>query len=475
MGKKVNKIKVSFPGMSSEEVTGSMVLIETKTKKILVECGLWQGNSTILQTYKNNNKKFPFKTKDIDYVILCHSHADHTMRVPLLYKRGCEAQIIAPIGLKEIFKVMGEDSAFIMKRDSEDLTKKFGKEYLPIYDKDDVYNSMRYWNEYNTNEKIQIDDDIVIRFVESGHIINACQCELWITENNRTVKIGVTSDLGNIRLQQYYVNDFHPIEKANLLIGECTYGDVSKTIKKTARKKDLEKLNGIIQEFCIEKKGKVLIPVFALQRSQAMLTYLYDMFGNDKNFNVPIVLDSALMLKLNRIFLNELKGPDKEYFEKVLNWENVHEVSEFIETEMWIKSPRPTIFLSCGGMLQAGRAAYTATKLLPRDDSCIVFCGYSVEGSLGWKIKNTVKNTIRIDGTPVKCRCKTIDLKSFSSHMQRDDLLDYYSNGNFDKICLVHGDMQGKISFAEELKEMLANKLKTSKVCVVNKTTVINL
>lgn len=475
MSKKTNKVKVSFPGTSSEEVTGSMVLIETKTKKILVECGLWQGHGTLLQEYKNNAKRFPFKAKEIDYIILLHNHADHTMRVPLLYKRGCEAKIIAPVGLKAIYKTMGEDSAFIMKRNSEDLIKKFNKDYFPIYDREDVLNSLRYWNEYNLNEKITIDEDIEIRFIPSGHIINSCQCELWIKNNNRTVKIGITSDLGNTKVKQYYTNIFQPIEKANLLIGECTYGDIERSVKKTDRKKDLEKMKHIIESYCIEQRGKVLIPCFALQRGQAILTHLYDLFGNDKNFNIPIIIDSALMLKMNDIFLNELIDEEKEYFEKVMSWENIYRVEEFLETAMWVNSNAPAIFVECGGMLQAGRAVYTATKLLPKNNSCIMFCGYSVEGSLGWKIKNAKKNHIRIDGKNVSCRCDVVDLKSFSNHMQREELLEYYSSGNYDKICLVHGDMSTKLVFAELLKEEIQKKNKTNKVCVVNKSTVLNL
>ena len=115
------------------------------------------------------------------------------------------------------------------------------------------------------------------------------------------------------------------------------------------------------------------------------------------------------------------------------------------------------------------------TKLLQKEDSCIIFCGYSVEGSLGWKIKNATKNHIRIDGKNVPCRCNVIDLKSFSNHMQREELLEYYSSGNYDKICLVHGEMNTKLAFAEELKEELHKKNKTNKVCVVNKSTVLNI
>ena len=181
------------------------------------------------------------------------------------------------------------------------------------------------------------------------------------------------------------------------------------------------------------------------------------------------------MLKMNDIFLNELEGKDKEYFERVMNWDNICRVEEFLETAAWVNSNTPAIFVECGGMLQAGRAVYTATKLLPKDNSCIIFCGYSVEGSLGWKIKHAKKNHIRVDGKNIPCRCDVIDLKSFSNHMQREELLEYYSSGNYDKICLVHGDMNTKLVFSEALKEEIQKKNKTNKVCVVNKSTIISL
>lgn len=475
MGTNKNKIKVSFPGNSAEDVTGSMVLIETKTKKILVECGLTQGESTILKEYNANNRKFPFRVKDINYVVLCHAHADHTMRVPLLYKRGCEAEIIAPIGMKDMFKTMGEDSAFIMAKNAESLSKKSGKEYPPIYEIDDVYTSLKYWKDINIKEKIKIDDDIEVRFVPSGHILNSYQCELWIKNNNHTAKVAITSDLGNPKIEQYYTNTFEPIEKANLLIGETTYGDEERAVKTQTRKKDLEKIKTIIRNYCVDNNGKVLIPSFALQRGQVMLTYIYEMFGNDENFNVPIILDSALMLKMNNIFLNELEEKEREKFQKVLEWENIKIAKDFAETDWWIRSKSPVVFISSGGMLQAGRALYTATQLLPREDSCIVFCGYSAEGTLGWKIKNAKKNTIKHDGKNLKCRCQTVDLKSFTSHMQRNELLQYYSSGNFDKVCLVHGNMETKLSFGQTLKEELERKNKTTKVCVVNKATTLNI
>lgn len=475
MAKSKNKIRVRFIGTNSEDVTGSCVLIETDTKKILIECGLYQGDESLLEQYRINTRKFNFKVKDIDYLILAHSHIDHVGLVPRLYKQGATCKIIAPIGLKKLFDVMANDSAFIMNKDAEELTKKFNRVYEPVYTSDDVCTALSYWNEFERNQVVEIDDDIKIKFINSSHIINSCQCEIWITNKNRTVKIGITSDLGNISVKQYYVDDFEPIEKANLLIGEATYAKEKKNITNKQKKKDLEKIETAIIQTCIDNKGKVLIPVFALQRCQTLLTHLYELFSKNENFDVPIIVDSPLALKINNIFLEELKGEQREEFEKVLQWENLKIVKEFEETEELVNSELPCVFLSCGGMLQAGRAVYTASKLLPKSNNCIIFCGYSSEGSLATKIKNKKQKTITIDGKSVPCRCQSIVLNSFSSHMQREDLLNYYSNGNFDKIAVVHSNFKDKIEFCKDLQEQVGEKNKTSKVICVNKSTEILL
>ena len=474
---KKNKGRVSFVGTNAERVPGSSILIQTENKKILVECGLYQGDESLLEQYKINKARFPYKVKDIDYVIVLHSHIDHVGLIPKLYKQGASAQIIAPSGLRNLFEIMAKDSAFIMERDAEDLEKKFNRTFEPIYQETDVYNALEHWNEFERNEIIEIEEDIKIRFLNSSHIINACQCELWIKHNNRTVKIGVTSDLGNVSITNDYVEDFKPIEKANLLIGEATYSRELKNITMKNRKKDLEKLKTAIEQTCIEKKGKVLIPVFALQRCQSILTCLYEIF-KEEDFNVPIIIDSPLAIKISNVFLGELEKTNLAQFEKlqeVLSWNNIKFEKEFEGTQSWINNKEPCVFLSCSGMLNAGRAVYTASKLLPCSNNCIIFCGFSSEGSLGSKIKNKKQKTVTIEGKAIPCRSQVVNLLSFSSHMQREDLLEYYSNGNYDKIAIVHSEFKSKITFCEELQKRLSKKNKTNKVICVNKNTEILL
>lgn len=475
MSKPKNKIRVRFVGTNAEDVTGSCVLVETNTKKILIECGLYQGEKSLLEHYKINNSNFVFKPKEIDYLILLHSHIDHVGLVPKLYKQGATCKIIAPKGLRDFFEIMAKDSAFIMDKEAEDLRKKFKRDFEPIYTSKEVETALSYWNEYEKEQIIEIEEDLKIRFTNSGHIINACQGEFWIKNNNRVTKIAVTSDLGNVAVKNFYIEDFQPIEKANLLIGEATYAKELKHIGDKNRRKDLEKIKSIITQVCVENKGKILFPVFALQRCQTLLTCIYDLFNEEDNFNIPIIIDSPLALKLSQEFLKELKGEQKEKFEKVLQWQNLKQEKDFEGTQEWVNSKEPCVFLSCSGMMNAGRSVYIASQILPNVKNCIVFCGYAGEGTLAYKIKNNKQKTITIEGKKVPCRSQVINLLSFSNHMQRKDLLQYYSNGNYDKIAIVHSEFKSKITFCEELQKEINKKNKTNKVICVNKSTEILL
>lgn len=479
MSKKTkNKIRITFPWYNSEEVTGSAVLISlSNNKKILVEFGMYQGQHSLLEDYRANSKRLSFNAKDLDYVIVCHSHCDHVGMIPRLAKENFSGKILAPDGLKELYETMCLDSAFILERNAESLTKKFGKEFLPIYDKDDVYNSLNFWNEYQRNELIKIDEDLEIKFIPSGHIYGSTQVLLYITNNGKKSSILVTSDLGNTSVEQLYIDPFEKVEKANIIIGECTYCDPSrKRNSKKDREKDLEKLETIIRQTTVDNKGKILIPSFSLQRTQQIITYIYQLFKNDENFNIPIIMDSKLATRVNEIFQQKLKGKDKELFEEVLNWKNIKILNEFADTQYWARDQeKPCIFVSSSGMLVGGRSVWTAAELLPNPKNCIIFVGYSSENSLASKIKNRKQKTITIDGRPVPARCGVINLNSMSSHMQYNDLINYYSSINCEKLLLLHGDQKMKIDFAKVLQEEVTKKNKTSKIIATSKSTEVLL
>lgn len=469
MAKSKSKIQINFVGEAANDVTGSCIYIQTPNRQILLECGLFQSCGSALENYRINNKHFEFKPKDIDYVFTMHNHADHMCLMPKLYKQGCSAQIIAPSGTKQIAEILLKDSAHIMDTDAIELTNKFKRDYPPIYTDSDVDRCLNSYTEYPTGEMIQLDEYIKFKFIPSGHILNSAQLELWITEGNVTKKIGYTSDLGNVHIKKYYSNKFKAIKKCDVLIGETTYAREERIANQKMRNKDLEKLEMVIRQTCIEEGARVLIPVFANDRCQNMLTYIYDLFGNNEDFDIPVLIDSPMATRVCKAYCELLDGEDAEKWNKVLAWKNICFVEDSLTSREWRDSNRPVVVLASSGMMVKGRSTGWAHSMLPRTNDRIVFCGFAAEDSLGSIIKEGKQKTITISGHRVKNRCQVTDLHSFSSHMQRDSLLKTYGATECEKIILVHGEMNGKIEFAKELQEEISKNDNTSKVIIANK------
>lgn len=473
MAKKNDKIRVRFVGRASHHVTGSCIHIDTGSKQILLECGLAQSCESPLALYKKNSADMGFKPRHIDYVFLLHNHADHICLTPRLYKKGCAAQIIAPTGSKPISKILLYDSAHIAEKDAEFIAKRSGKVCEPLYDNNDVEAALARWTEYDFGDVHDLGDGISFRFTPSGHILNSAQIELFIKHNGLIKKIAYTSDLGNTSTPKFYVTPFEPIEQCNLLIGESTYSDPARMILKKDRAKDLEKIKSVIIEKVVNGYGRVLIPTFANDRCQNLLTHIYQLFGEDESFKVPILIDSPMAVNISKTYLNLLAEEDLALYEKALSWKNVHLITEYMDSKSWQMSGTPAVILSSSGMLHAGRSVSWAARILPNTGNHILFAGYSGQGSLAAKIKEGRHKTVRIEGKPVANRCGITSLNSFSSHAQHDSILDYYSSVKCEKIALVHGEYDSKVNFSHELEWELSKRNNPARVICVNKSTEI--
>lgn len=475
MAKSKNKIQINFIGEASNDVTGSCIHIQTPHRQIILECGLYQTCGSTLENYKINNKHFDFKPKEIDYVFLLHNHADHIALVPKLYKNDCRAQIVAPKGTQRIAEILLKDSAHIMDGDARELSDKFHRNYTPIYDESDVDKCLNYYSEFDFDGIIQLDEYVKFRFTPSGHILNSAQLELWITEGNITKKIGYTSDLGNIHIKKYYANTFKPIKKCDVLIGETTYARENRVANQRMRNKDLEKLETAIWQTCVEDGARVLIPVFANDRCQNILTHLYDIFGNDENFDIPILIDSPMAINICQAYSELLEDKELEKWKKVLSWKNVKFVKESIDSREWRDSQMPVVVLASSGMCVKGRSVGWIANMLSHSSDRIIFCGFAAENSLASTIKEGKQKTITVSGRQTRNRCQITDLHSFSSHMQRDSLLKVYGSTECEKIILVHGEMNGKTEFAKDLQEEISKNNNTSKVIICNKKYKLSL
>lgn len=475
MAKKKSKtgIKISFCGTNATEVTGSMTHVSVGDCQFLIECGINQSSRSTLESYRINNRKFPFKAKDIDFTIIWHVHGDHFLLLPLLVKRGFTGKIYVPEMSYGLMKILLEDCCYILEKDSE-ILKRQGHDLEPIYDMDDVKATLELIEEIPFHEEYTINDNVRIKFYHSGHITNSAHGEIWLTENNVTKKIYYTSDLGNTNVPSYYVHEFEPVSKANLVIAESTYCNPLRQVKPGDRDKDLEKIKCVIEQ-TIEKNGKVLIPVFANHRCQTILTVLYELYGNNKDWKVPIYVDSPMACKISNLMCHIVNEEQMHYWERVMKWNNVHFISEYNDSKALQDSSEPCVVLASSGMLTAGRSVAWTQKLLGSSKNHFLFCGYAPEGSLADKIKTGTQKYITVEGKSIPNKAFVTKLVSFSSHIQHDAMLEYYSDINCEKIALVHGNFKDKEGFSKELQDVISKKSKTAKVICVNSSTVISM
>lgn len=433
---------------------------------------------TVLDNY-NLNKRMLQKIKPgrVTAIILSHNHQDHIGMVPALFTTGkCNARIIVPKHSTPIIKEMWLDCAWINIRDAEYLSQKAEKYIPPIYNESDVHEALKHIEEQESHEIFDITEDLSIRYTPAGHIFLSRQTEV-ILHGTHPRTILFTSDLGNLvtQSQHVFVENFEPIKKANIVIGECTYSAKGREMTKKTYDLDMQKIKSVIEQYCIDSKHRVLIPTFSLDRMPYMIWNLYTIFGQDETFDVPVLIDSPLAIRLLHHYGELLDGDAKVKFDEMLSWRNLVFISEPEDSKAAVADKGAKCILSSSGMLTAGRSIKWVESILPKDDDCILFCGYSTEGSLAWKIKNgNTQKTININGKPFKNKAQICNLTSFSSHMQRDGLIDYYADINAEKIYLVHSD-QSKLQFKDDLEAEISKRCKTTKVICTNKSTKILL
>lgn len=438
-----------------------------------------QGEHTVLENYRANMKFVQkIKPQEVEYIIIGHCHQDHIGMIPTLYARGkCNAKIIVPKGSTAILKEMWLDSSFINCRDVEVLNIKDDRNYEPFYTEDIVYKTLDYVQEIESDNIVKLSDELEIRYTDAGHILLSKQCEVYINGGSHTRKILFSSDLGNIATQdtRVFVENFKPISSCNIAIMECTYSSKDRQCTKETYKKDIEKIKSVVEQYCVDNNNRVLIPSFSLDRTPYILWILYSLFGKDENFNVPILVDSPLANRLLDCYSSILEDDRKELFDEMMSWKNIRSVITPEDSKAAISDKEAKVILSSSGMLTAGRSVKWTQSILPHENDCILFMGYSGEDTLAWKIKHNKDNkTININGKPYKNNAQIYDLKSFSSHMQRIDMINYYKSINCEKIYLVHGDLN-KIEFKHDLEEAIFDCLKSTKVVAVNNGTKISL
>ena len=458
-----NKIKVTFCGKSSEDVTNSMYLLEYNNKKVLLDCGLYQSSSpNLIKAYNVNHRNYKIPFKDLDAIIISHNHSDHQALLPYAYSKGATCPTYAPKNSLPIMRIMMEDSVKIFESDTEKLRRKYNINATMLYNQEDIEVALAHVQELGFHNKYQILDDTKLELFHAGHIVNASQIRLEFNIGKTIKSLGYTGDVGS-NISKNYINDYESLPYCDVIIGEATYSGDLRNHGMKDYLKDIEKIQTVVRECCLENNNKVVFGSFSLGRLQDILTELYKLYGEDESFVIPILVDAPLGIKISDVY-GGLVEKNKDLWDKVRSWGNIVWIKEFETSKYYQGLKTPQILISTSNMLTAGRILPWLKACLPNSNNRICFCGYTGDSeSLAWKIKNN-KHYVLIDGERIRNKAGITCLSSFSSHASRQELLQRYSDMNYQKLFLVHSDFENKVIFAEIIKDELSKKNKTSKV-----------
>ena len=470
-----NKIIITSLGGSSDNVTGSCFAIEYPLDNgnrdlILLENGSIQTNK-IQEDYLSNKKmidNIPYNLAS--NIFICHSHADHIGNLPAGITRGFNGEVVSTLENAAIMKPMLIDSAFIHNRNVSIMNNK-GKKYEVLYDESDTYSILTKIKTYELDKIHKINSNLSFRFTANNHCFAATQLELFIKKpSGRIVKLFYSSDLGSKYNQAYrpYCEDRKDVAKANISIFESTYGETDRCFTKKDADNEANRLIEKIKEITY-RGNRVLIPTFCFDRSQSIMTFLYDNFKNDSKFkNIKVIVDSRLLNEINNVYRNVLVGDKLAKWNEVMSWNNFIYVTEYKKTEILAKEKdNPCVILSASGMMSSGHILTYAKSILPRKQDCICFVGYSSQNTLACKIQQGAKS-VTIDNESIPIRCDVEIYKGFSGHAQAKELTSYMKNINCNDIYLHHGSPEAKenLKFVAE-EEFLFSDI-SKKIHIIN-------
>jgi len=435
-------MKIQFLG-GAQTVTGSMHMVSVNGLNILLECGLFQGRRA--EMYERN-QKFTFDPKEVDILLLSHAHIDHSGNIPNLVKQGFKGKILATAPTVDLCKLMLHDSAFIQEMDVVHVNKIRAKSHLPlvepIYGIKDVEACLDQFEAIHYNDSITIGNQVTATFRDAGHILGSAGILIEANEKGKKIRLGFTGDLG--RPDTAILRDPDPLRDLDYLITETTYGNRFHTHTGDPE----EELANLINKTA-QRGGKVIIPAFAVGRTQQIIYHLHKLFDQDRIHDLPIYVDSPMAVKATRIFqkypdfmdrqtkrifLDDHLDPFK--FKRLTYVENVQESKNLNQLLV------PAIIISASGMAEGGRILHHLKNNIEDPKNLILFVGYSAKHTLARKIMDGEKE-VRIFGEPhhVKAEIKTLDY--FSAHGDRHGILEYVDFSNpvkLKQIFLVHGE-----------------------------------
>lgn len=445
-------MKIKFCG-AAQTVTGSCHLLTLDNGyKILLDCGLYQGNDDAFDDF---NKEWLFDPSEIDCMILSHAHIDHCGRIPKLVKDGFKGKIISTYATRDLCSIMLVDSAYIQERDADFINKRQKKKHVtPLYTVKDARKSLDSFITIGYDQWFAVTPEVKLKFKDAGHILGSASVTLKIQDDKDHEKMfGFTGDIG--RPNRPILRDPDPMEPVDYLLCESTYG--GKEHKSNERNTKL--FLDIIIKTCVENKGKLIIPAFSVGRTQEIVYMLDQLESQGRLPKIPVYVDSPLAVNATEIFrlhpecfdeeLNDYMQMDPNPF----GFYNLRYIRKVEESKALNENKGASIIISASGMMSAGRVKHHIFNNIEKDNTTILVVGYCAPNTLGGHIANKPEE-VKIFGKKLKVRANIEIMNSFSAHGDTSEMLQFLrlqDKSKLKKIFLVHGEPKRQEPFSERL------------------------
>lgn len=447
-------MRIHFYG-ATRTTTGSMYLLEVNGRKILLECGLYQGRR---DESVERNRKFPFNPAEIDCVLLSHAHIDHCGNLPNLVRSGFTGNIYSTFATRDLAAIMLEDSAEIQRADAEFVSKKRALKGLPpvepLYSATDAEKAVRQFVTLGYDRPMTVDNGVTVTFRDAGHILGSAQVVLDIREGGRQFRYLFSGDIG--RGGDAILRDPAPVENVDFLQMEATYGNRVHTVKNDAR----QQLRQLVTE-TLHRGGKVIIPAFSVGRTQQIVYELNLCTMDGECSAVPTYVDSPLSTNATEVyrlhpecfnediyrFLREKSNP--------FSMTNLTYIRDVAHSMKLNELAGPAIIISASGMAEAGRIRHHLKNHIGSADNLILFIGYCADHTLGAQIL-AGKSPVNIFAEPYEVRARVAAIDAFSGHADKNELTRYVQalTGKIKKIAVIHGEEQQCLAWAETLRTL---------------------
>ncbi len=452
-------MKIKFIG-AAQEVTGSKHLIITDHgKKILLDCGMFQGKGLETDAANRNTMIEP---SEVDYIILTHAHIDHSGLIPYFYKKGFRGQVVCTNATQDLCAIMLPDSGFIQENDMYWFNKKRRRQGLPalepIYTEKDARACMELFVTVAYNRYLYLDSNIKVKFNNTGHLLGSGCAILEIDEGGKMTRIAYTGDIG--RRTSYLLKSPEPFPHCDYLLTEATYGNRLHGPRENAEQQLLD----IINYTCIEKKGKLLIPSFAIGRTQEIV-YLLNNFYNEGKLHdkIPVYVDSPLSVNATEIFRMHLDKFNKEVAEVLeydpdpFGFNSLTFVRDVNQSKALNSRKDPCIIISASGMMEAGRIKHHIANSISNPKNTILAIGYCAPTTLGAKLLADPRpDVVSIFGNEYAVKADIYKIDAFSGHGDYEEMIEYLSCQDPTKIkktFIVHGELEAQKYYKRMLRK----------------------